>query len=336
MKAQEERENVFLHPPKFYKKFFPSLKIKRAKVDTLYLKTYLNYLSASTHLVIPKINFNLNPTGIKGKEQNASSIFRTNINETIGFSGSYRYITIGFSIASKSTTENKAGYTSTKYRATSVKYNGIKYSLLFMYIKVAGLTDINRLNSTNDTYSSRRDITMKDYYFEGLYNFSWKKFAYVVPVNFTPRQRQIKSRVGFLIKGGVYNHQLYSDTNLLSVRQRPHFEEFEEIHKMIGYSIKLAPGIGGNLVVKKNLCFSLLLFAPYNLYVNRLYTADDKLEKRETVFQWLLDGMIGVVYQKNRFHAGLRYQADTRVVKLQHISLNYFQGSRLLAPPQHP
>ncbi len=181
------------------------------------------------------------------------------------------------------------------------------------------MTDVNELNrlDTTQSYTPREDITMKEFHFEGIYNFSWKKYSYIAPIDFT--QRQVKSRIGFLLKAGIYNNQIFSDTNLLSMRQRKYFEEFDNITRMNGYSVKLAPGIGGNLVLIRRLYLSASVFVPYNLYFNRLFT-DRHLERKEASIQLVLDGTVSIGYQSKRLYAGLRYQVDSKGTKLKYIS----------------
>ena len=318
--AQEKKENVFLHPAKFYQKFFPHLKIKRTPVDSLYVKTYPDYLSLAAHGLLPKIYLDLNPIGPKGKSKDASSEFRTNVNTIIGFSGSYRFVTAGFAVALKSTPGNQEGYTHTTYRTATVKYNSAKYILQFRFMKLGGLTDVNVLNNQDSTkkYLNRGDIIMKEYHFEGIYNFSWKKYSYVAPIDFT--ERQVKSRIGFLLKAGIYNNQLISDSNLLSIRQRPYFEGFDNIKKMIGYSVKLAPGVGANIIFLRQFYISASVFAPYNLYFNRLYNSANHLVRKEASLQLVLDGTVSVGYQSKRTYVGLRYQAESKGAKLEYIS----------------
>jgi hypothetical protein len=319
LQAQEKRENVFLHPDKFYRKFLPHFKIKKEPVDSNYIKIYPNYLSVATRALIPKIYFDLNSITSKAEGKHVSSEFRTNVNTIVGFSGSYRFVTAGFAIGLKSNIENKSGYGSSKYRTATIKYNSSRYSLQFKFIKIGGLTDINELNSMDTTqrYTPREDITMKEYHFEGIYNFSWKRYSYQAATDFT--QRQVKSRMGFLLKAGVYNNQFYSDTNLLSMRQRKYFEEFNNITRINGYSVKLAPGVGGNLVFMRRFYFSALVFVPYNLYFNRLFSGKH-LERKEASIQLVLDGNVSIGYQSKRLYAGLRYQVDSKGTKLKYIS----------------
>jgi hypothetical protein len=324
--AQEKKENVFIHPDKFYKKFFPHLKIKPTEVDTHYIKAYPKYLSLGTHVLLPKIYLDLNPGGLKGEGSHASSQLRTNINMLLAFSCSYRFVTAGFAIGLKSDPKNKEAYAQTRYRTATIKYNSPKYSLQFKYMKVKGLMDINEFNNQDSTrqYNTRPDLSMKEYHFEGVYNFTWKKYSYMAPIDFT--QRQVKSRIGFMLKGGIYYNQLFSDSNLLSVRQRPYFEEFNNINMMKGYTIKLAPGIGANLVFMKKFYLASSIFAPYNIYFNRLYTSDNHLARNETRIQLVLDGMVSLGYQSRRFYASFRYQIDSKVTKLKYFSSTMVYG----------
>ncbi len=318
--AQEKKENVFLHPDKFYKKFIPHFKFKKILSDSHYVKIYPNYLSASTRLLIPKIYFDLNPTGVKAEGRHASSELRTNVNTILGFAGSYRFVTVGFAVALKSNTSGFSDFAHTTYRTATINYNSPRYSLQFKFIKLGGLTDVNELNNLNSKgkYISRNDITMKEYHFEGIYNFSWRKYSYIAPIDYT--QRQVKSRIGFMLKAGIYNNQLFSDTNLLSMRQRPYFEHFDSTVRMNSYSVKLAPGVGGNLVFGKRFYISAYVFVPYNLYFNRLFTFHNHLVRKETSLQLVLDGMVSLGYQSKRLYAGLRYQADSKGAKLKYIS----------------
>lgn len=316
--AQAQDENVFLHPDKFYKKFFPHFRIKKSPVDSTFIKTYPNYLSASTKIVLPKIYLDLSPSVIKGT--NVTSMFRTNVNTIIGFSGSYRFVTAGFAIALKSNPDAKKDYANTRYRSATIKYNSAKYSLEFKFIKLNGLTDINKENSVDSTklYTIRQDLILKEFHVEGIYNFSWKKYSYMAPIDFT--ERQVKSRLGFLLKAGVYNNQLYSDSNILSIAQRPYFKGFDNVSRMNSYSVKLAPGVGGNLVFMRRLYLAATIFVPYNLYFSRLYTTKNFLVGKETSIQLVFDGMVSLGYQSKRFYAGLRYQAESKRAKLSNFS----------------
>jgi|GEM_PF-1652855 len=336
VQAQETKQNVFLHPDKFYKKFFPHLKVKYNPSDSNYIKTYPNsYMTVALHLLSPKIYANITPAGAP----QAASQLRTNINTITGFSASYRHITAGFALSLLPPVQDQPGYTHTRYHTATIKYKSPVYVLTFKYMKIKGMTDVNTFNAPNtDTpYTPRPDISIKEYQFEGIYNFSWKKYSYLATLDFT--QDQIKSRIGFLLKAGVYNQQIYSDSNLLSMQQRSYFKQFDDITKIVSYSVKFAPGIGGNIVIKKHFYAAFSVFSPLNLYVNRLYSADNAVTRKHTTIQWVADGSASIGYQTKYFYAALRCELDARTANLNTVSYttvyNYIGvdiGYRFTAP----
>ncbi|WP_018345175.1 DUF4421 domain-containing protein [Cytophaga aurantiaca] len=334
--AQKKKENVFLHPDKFYEKYFPHLKIKYNPSDSTYIKVYpKNYATVATHVFSPTVHINIEP---KGALQ-ASSQFRTNIKTITGFSFSYRHITAGFAMSLLPPVGDPPGYVSTKYRTATIKYKSPIYILTFKFMKVQGMTDINSFNSLDPLQSTvpRPDITIKEYMFEGIYNFNWKKYSYLSTVDHT--EGQIKSHLGFMVKAGIYSQRFYGDTNLLSVPQRPYFEGYDNITKVVGYNIKLSPGIGGNLVIKKHFYATISIFSPLNLYINRLYSENDERVHKETSLQWVLDGSASIGYQSNRFFAAVRFDLDGRTAALNTVrytsAYNYIGfdiGYRFVAP----
>lgn len=334
--AQKKRENVFLHPDKFYAKYFPNLKIKYKPSDSMYIQTYpKNYMTIALHLLSPKLYANIVPAGAS----NASSDFRTNINTITGLSFSYRHITAGFALSLLPPIGDSPDYVHTKYHTATIKYKSPIYILTFKYMKIKGMTDVNSFNSRYSWESTipRSDIRLKEYQFDVIYNFNWKKYSYLSTIDYT--ESQIKSHLGFMVKVGIYNQQLYSDTNLFSVPQRSYFETVHSVAKMIGYNIKLSPGIGGNIVIKKHFYAAFSFFSPLNLYINRLYTSDKELLHKQTSFQWVLDGSMSIGYFSKRFYTAMRCDLDGRIAALDTYSYlsvyNYLGldiGYRFVAP----
>src|SRR5688500_10491540 len=76
--AQEK--NVFLHPDKFYKKFFPKLKGKRDlnTPDSSYIRSYPNYLSVGMHILSPAIRINIKPRNTSASDSDRSLKLQTN------------------------------------------------------------------------------------------------------------------------------------------------------------------------------------------------------------------------------------------------------------------
>ncbi len=333
--AQEKKENVFLHPDKFYQKYLPNLRIKYKPADSNYIKAYpKSYMIVSLHVLAPKIYVDMVPV----QASFAASKFRTNTNTITGLSFSYRHITAGFALSLLPPIGDPPDHARSYYRTATIKYKSPIYILTFRFMKIKGVTDVNAFNSPDPLKGStpRTDVNIKEYEFEGIYNFNWKRYSYLSTIDYT--ESQIRSHAGFLLKVGIYNQQIYSDTNLLSMQQRTYFEDLTDMTKMISYYVKVSPGVGGKLVVK-HFYISLSVFSPVGLYTNRLYASDEQRIKAETSLLWTLDGSVNIGYQSDRFYAAARCDLDSRTTGLHNMDLtsvyNYIGidiGYRFKAP----
>ncbi len=329
---------VFLHPKKFYQKFFPNLKVKKPNVDSSYIKLYPNYLTVGARLILPDIYFDLRSKRAVDGASGATSNLRTNIGNIVAFSASYRFITAGFAMVLSSNRKNNQDYAPSSYRTATIKYNGEAFCFQFKYIRIRGFTDVNEANSDSlMRYTKREDLLVKEYQFEALYNFSWKKYSYYAPIDYT--YRQLKTRIGFMVKAGAYYNELSVDTNLLAVKQRAFFEEFEDIRKIRTTSFKVAPGVGLNFIFFKRFYAALAVFTPYNLYVYNYFTKEDNLVHKGTSIAFVLDANVSLGYQSERLYAGLRYQFDSKNVAFNKVNMtslfSYFGidvGYRFKAP----
>ncbi len=312
---KKKHENVFLHPRKFYKKYFPHLKIKSDPPDTAYIRIYPNYLSISAHVLSPAIGMDIGPGNTHAK---GAMKFRTNIGDILGFSASYRFVGAGFAFLLNSGAHSQDDYTKSRYRTATIKYNNKAYTLQYKYIRFKGLTDIGRDPSIG--YNKRPDIVNKEFQFEGLYNPRWRKYSYIAPLAFT--QRQIKSSTGFLLKTGVYYNQLSGDSALADPMKVQYYGNFKDIKVIRTLSIRLAPGLGSNFVFFKCFYLSLIAFPSYDLcFYKYLHDKDEKVKGRQT-FTFVLDGKASLGYQSKRLYSGLRIEAEKSNSSFRGIDMN--------------
>lgn len=334
--AQEKKENVFLHPDKFYQKYFPNLKIKYNPADSNYIRTYpKSHMIVSLHVLAPNIYVDIVPV----QAAFAASKFRTNTNTITGLSFSYRHITAGFALSLLPPLGDPPDHARSYYRTATIKYKSPVYILTFRFMKIKGVTDVNAFNSPDPQKSNtpRTDVNIKEYEFEGIYNFNWKKYSYLSTIDYT--ESQVRSHAGFLLKAGIYNQQIYSDTNLLSMQQRTYFEDLTNVSEIISYYIKVSPGVGGKLVIKEHFYAACTVFSPLGLYTNRLYASDEQRVRSETNLLWTLDGSVNVGYQSDHFYAAARCDIDSRTTMLHTMNFtsvyNYIGidiGYRFKAP----
>jgi hypothetical protein len=244
----QKRENVFLHPRKFYRKFFPKLKIKqRALPDTSYIKTYPNFLSVRMHLLSPSIVVSIRPEDAGKSATGQTSNFKSNIGDIVGFTANYRFISAGFALVLKSGLHSPNGYALSKYRTATIRYASNSYTLQYRYVRSSGFTDVNH-STLKDRFTQRPDMTNKEFQFEGLYNIDWKKYSYIAPFSFS--HRQAKSRAGLLLKTGVYYTELSGDSALINREEELYYKNFVDIHALRTFSVKVAPGAGATFVHK--------------------------------------------------------------------------------------
>jgi len=310
------QENVFLHPDKFYKKYFPHMRIKRDPPDSLFIKRYPNYLSAGAHIVTPSMYINLiSPLTAQALK------FRTNIDDVVGFHVSYRYVSAGFAFLSQPLMVKRPGYGPTSYHTATINYNGTLYSFQFKYMKLLGMTDINTPAYT-DPYTKRSDLSLKEYHFVGLYNISWRKYSYHAPLDFS--ERQVKSRGGFLMKIGVHYSEFSGDSSLVGGGREIDFENFSGVRGIRRFSIQAAPGVGGTHVIKRKYYIAAAVFFSNDLYFYRYVNTDGTTTGRRHRYVVGFDGYASAGFQAKRFYTGIKYEVNGSQAMLRDVQLNGF------------
>ncbi|MEO7991461.1 MAG: DUF4421 family protein [Chryseolinea sp.] len=313
----QENLKVFLHPDKFYKKYFPNLKVKRVLLDTNYIKSYPNYLTVGVHVLSPALYSTIS-TRNSSIGSGADVKFRTSVADIIGFSANYRFVSVGFALLLKQGLQKHADYAPSAYRTLTIKYNNPAYSFQFKYLKLKGFTEINGMGSSS--LAKRPDIVNREYQFESVYNFDWKRYSYLAPLIFS--QRQVKSRAGFLLKGGLYYKKFSGDSSLVEREKSQYYESFGDTKAIQNFSIKLAPGVGGNLILYKHICLSMALFTSFDVYFYRYTSSADEVSTRRESIVFALDGYVSLGYQSKRFYAGLKYETDRRDAALHGVKMN--------------
>ncbi|HSZ72868.1 MAG TPA: DUF4421 family protein [Cytophagaceae bacterium] len=293
-------------------------KKKHFQPDKHFIESYPNYLSLGVYTIAPTINYKINPEAKELSDKNLNSDYRANISNILGLTFGYRGINVAVGFKVSSNDKKKVDYASSSYSSIAVRLRHPVYYLLFKYSKVKGLTDLNAANNTDSTikYLKRGDIGVTDYQFEGIYNFSWRRYSYTAPLTFL--QRQLRSHIGILLKAGLAYNEISADSGLVSARQRPYFQDFNDIEKISGFSIKAAPGIGGNLIFFKRMYLSMAFFIAYDLYLYKYKKFSDGSTASGQSFVVVFDGRASLGYQSERFYIGLRYEGDSRGASIVH------------------
>ncbi len=314
---KEENDNLvetLTHPKKFYKRFFPNLRIKPNPPDTLYVKTYPNYLSVGSQISSPYIRLNLVPPDGKG-----ASRFRTNVPYIVGFNASYRFISAGFAFLTRIHTHDD--YAESQYRTATIKLSVKAFSLQYKFTRIKGLTDTNSQHNTGtEHFLKRPDIVNRDFQFDVVYNPGWRKYSY--PATFSFSQRQVKSRVGLLLNAGLYYTRMTGDSALITPVQQAYFKDFDDVSIIRSLSVRVAPGVGGTLVLSRKFYATLVVFPACDLLFYRYLDHPHDHGKLYQTFAFALDSRLGVGYQSKRFYAGIRCDVEQKQANLRGLTIN--------------
>ena len=312
--AIAQKENVFLHPKLFYKKFFPKLKIKPDAYDTLYIKSHPNYLSVSVHVLSPSIKLKITSSPVSS---GGTTSFRTNIPDIAGLSVSYRFISAGFAFLLNTGMQANKDYAPSAYRTATIRYTARGNYFQYKYVRFKGLTDVSPATKVSFPYVKRPDIVSKEFQFEGLHNPNWKKYLYTGAFTFS--ERQLKSYGGFLLKGGVYFTEIKGDSALIAPNKQEYYHNFSQVRIIRSIAFRFSPGVGGNFVFHKRYCVSIAVFPSLDLYFYKYLERPDEKAKGNDALVFGLSPKASFGYQSKRLYAGIRYESEWKNADLRSI-----------------
>jgi hypothetical protein len=232
-------------------------------------------------------------------------------------------VSFGFAFLLKSGMNMHTDYAPSRYRTSTIKFSGAASTFQFKYLRIQGFTDIGQPDHQEPApqYRHRRDMLNKEYQFEILHNFHWKRYSNISPLTFA--QRQIKSHAGFLVKAGVYYDQLSGDSSLIHERQKPYYDGLDDAQVLRSLSIRLAPGLGTNFVFFKSVYVSFVGFSSYDLFLYKyLADRDESGVDGKQTFAWVLDGKASLGYHTERLYAGVRFEVEHRSADLYNLGIN--------------
>jgi hypothetical protein len=130
-------------------------------------------------------------------------------------------------------------------------------------------------------------------------------------------ERQIKTRLGFLMKASLSYSIFDSRSSLIDERQQPYFKDFQDIRAINSIVLKTGPGLGANIVVFKRIFFSLRVFllANYSRYdYTFLNNRSSRWNNSVNVFG---EGGASIGYNSKRFFASLNANGDVNEMQLK-------------------
>jgi hypothetical protein len=289
---------------------------------------YSDLLRIGIFTSTPTMEIKMNPT--LNNLVKSSSDFKGNFSSTFGFSIGYRGVGISYGFKLPADPASVSSMGKTAFNVLSVKIRKRPFLITLDHRKYKGFYDaytsnFNKTLPKETPYYIRPDMAVQSYSANLVCNFNWKKYSFSSHI--THIDRQIKTKIGFLLKADISYIQLSSDSAFLSFNQRTAFPYFYNIHKIDAYVFKSGPGIGMNLVVFKRIYFALNLFLMSN---NLLYRYIDDSDNK-SIWRYnsnaFFEGGVGLGYNAKRFYIGIRAGGENNVMSLKGAKIQTSFGS---------
>jgi len=289
--------------------------------DTNFIMTYPQYISLGIYTASPLMQIVVDP--VNNDYDKYKSDFRGNFSDLLGFTFSYRsiYIHYAFKTPFGPSEDSRKGRSASTGIVLRIRKPRI--TMAAEYRRYEGYYDDNiasYLPQDSGVYYVRPDIHYKNIGVNGIYNFSWRKFSYNAPLTYN--ERQLKSRIGFLVKGGINYTTIYStDSTILSNVQTNNFTSFHDINSIHALLLKAGPGIGLNLIVFKRFYFSLNYFIMGNFieYQYETRTGDNSSWRGNANIY--TETSTGFGYNSKRLFAGISFNGDINIMQVKGASI---------------
>lgn len=289
--------------------------------DTNFIATYPQYVSLGIYTASPLMQIVFDP--VDNTYDKYKSDFRGNFSDLLGFTFSYRSIYIHYAFKTPFgplEDSNKGRSAST---GITLRIRKPRITMAAEYRRYEGYYDSNApayVPQNSESYYVRPDIHYKNIGVNGIYNFSWRKFAYNAPLTYN--ERQLKSKIGFLIKGGVNYTTIYSsDSVILSNAQTRNFSSFEDINSIHALLLKAGPGVGVNVVFFKRFYFSINYFIMGNFIEYQYGTRSGGYSAWRSNANIYTETATGFGYNSKRLFAGISFNGDINIMKVQGASI---------------
>ncbi len=296
----------------------------KAKVipDTNFVISYPQYISLGIYTASPLMQIVVDP--VNETYDKYRSDFRGNFSDLLGFTLAYKsiYIHYAFKTPFGPSEDSRKGRSAST--GITLRIRKPRITLAAEYRRYEGYYDNNAPTyvpwDTGSYYYVRPDVHYKNIGVNGIYNFSWRKFSYNAPLTYN--ERQLKSRIGFLLKGGMNYTTIYSsDSTILSSVQTRQFDSYNDISSIHALLLKAGPGIGVNIVIFKRFYFSLNYFVMGNFIEYQYETQDGTHSSWRSNANLYTETTTGFGYNSKRLFAGVSFNGDINIMRVKGASI---------------
>lgn len=290
--------------------------------DTNFIMTYPRLLSIGIYTASPLMQIVVDP--VNNSYDSYKSDFKGNFSDLVGFAFAYRsiYIHYAFKTPFGPSEDSRKGRSAST--GITLRIRKPRITLAAEYRRYEGYYDSNAYTYLPEdsarSYYIRSDMNYKNIGINGIYNFSWRKYSYNAPLTFM--DRQLKSRIGFLIKGGANYTTIYSsESTILSNAQADKFDSFDGMRSIHALLFKVGPGVGVNIVLWKRFYFSMNYFIMGNFIEYQYNTKDKGNSIWYSNTNIYTETATGFGYNSKRLYAGISFNGDINIMRIKGASI---------------
>jgi hypothetical protein len=308
--------------------------------DSLFIRDYSELLMFGIYTSAPYMNMNMLP--VPDSLGSYGSNFKGNYSGTFGFNFGYKVLGVSFGFKLPADPGSIDSLGKSAYSVLGIKIRKKALTLSFDARKYKGFYDASTRNfntslPANAPFIIRPDLGVLSYSGTAIWNFAWKRYSFSAPLTYC--DRQVKTRVGFLLKTDLSYLNIYADSALVSKSQGSAFPEFSHVKSIDALVFKTGPGLGMNLVFFKRMYFSLNLFLMNNTLIYRYNSEAGNQSGWRGNTNYFLEGGAGFGYSAKHFYVGIRAGGENNVVRLSGTKIQtsfgtvcFDMGIRLKAP----
>lgn len=297
--------------------------------DSNFIARYPEVFTVGLFTASPLMQMTIKP--IDNDLDKYRSEFRGNFTDLVGFSLSYKKLSFSLGFKTPFGTPNDETKGRTVSTGINLMFRKPKYNIAAEYRQLTGYYDNNTPNYVphTDSLLVRPDVRYKNIGVNGIYNFSWRKYSLNAPLTY--HDRQLKSRIGLLLKAGVnYTTISSSDSSLLSSVQTNQFTSFDDVRAINAILAKAGPGIGITIVLFKRIYFAANGFIMGN-FINYTYQIEGSSERDwSTNANIYTETNIGFGYNSKRLFVGFSANGDLNIMRIRDASIRTYFATTLI------
>lgn len=296
-------------------------KAKRVKYDSNYVHKFgKNIFSIAPLISAPNFRLQLSPEQDSLKKKH--SLYQPYLRDVIGFTMTYRAVTLSLRVKGRISPEEQDLYGSTDYSIIRLRLNANPFLFDFYHNTFSGFSDRNAKEYSSTTtkenpFIKRPDINMQYTKLRVLYKFSYKKFSYRAAYRFVERQK--KSKASAFISSHLYRINTSADSSFFNRGQERFFGKYRNLKNLKVYSLGIGPGIAATLV-KKKWFFSFGFQLLGDIQYHTAFDDRNRLLSEGTSGALMGDASFSFGYNGDKFYLGFIAKGDRNVISLPNVN----------------